>query len=724
MSDQSESPKNLSSDAPIVAPEADQLGYAGFAENVAKSIRHMTPPEGLVMAVYGPWGSGKTSVINLVRHALSNPIEVDPRDPEIVTVSFNPWWFSGQENLTSAFFREVSAALGDKLGNDVGGKLKELGKRVSGAKGLIAAAMNLVPIPGVPAAASTLSEFLAFLSEGNDTRRTLEDDLEDLREALKNQPKRILIIVDDIDRLLPDEARQIFRLIKSVADLPNVTYLLAFDRHIADRLMEDDDKRDGPHFLEKIVQVPFDLPSPDRFGLRQLFFTQVDQIVGDAKIKDERRWHELFHTTIDPILATPRDVVRLVNALRVTWPAVEGDVDLADLITIEAIRVFEPGLYKGIQANQAFLPGGGDLGHQIKALADKEYSRRFADGLADRITEPRRTSLRAGLPVLFPDLKKAWPEVVTLHANAHQASVDRRICAAEHFGTYFRLVVGEETLTSADIGLFLERCGDPEWVEETILNALSIKLRDGKTKVSIVLEEFANHIDSVDSKYLAGLLHGLLRVADRVQVPSDDWRGFTTESNLVRMHRCVRPILRRLESVSRGCELNDHARNGVSLGYLTDLVCDLGLEHGRIGMDRKLPVDERLIDEETLDQLESIIGERLNMAAEANKILDLSDSTSVLFRWAEFRSDDEVQCWVNNRIESGDAALLRKLSEAVVSIGYGSNGPIPRIAEGIRKLVDIDKLLLRLQVLAESPEGSECAASALEGLTTAINNRR
>ena len=86
-------------DQAITHHDDDLYGFDPFAAAIAKSIANMKTPEGVVIAINGVWGSGKTSVLNLITEKLKDQtnIEVAP---------FNPWWFSTSEALTVGFLRE------------------------------------------------------------------------------------------------------------------------------------------------------------------------------------------------------------------------------------------------------------------------------------------------------------------------------------------------------------------------------------------------------------------------------------------------------------------------------------------------------------------------------------------------------------------------------------------------------------------------------------------
>ena len=171
----------------------------------------------------------------------------------------------------------------------------------------------------------------------------------EISKILKEAGKRILVVIDDIDRLTPEETRQLFTVIKALADFPNVVYLLAFDRDVAAQAIKQQSGLPGERYLVKIIQVPFELPPVDRVALRAALFRRLDQVMGDTPddLFDQSYWTNVFHDGIDPLIQVPRDVVRFANTLSVTYPAVRGDVNPVDFIALEAIRVFLPVLWIG-----------------------------------------------------------------------------------------------------------------------------------------------------------------------------------------------------------------------------------------------------------------------------------------------------------------------------------------------------------------------------------------
>ncbi len=107
-------------DNPIRMPAHDRIGRTRAAEHFATNVLRLDASEGLVVGILGPWGSGKTSFVNLARPAFENCA--------VPVLDFNPWMFSGAEQLVQSFFSELSAQLKLKPGlAEVGKGLEEYG---------------------------------------------------------------------------------------------------------------------------------------------------------------------------------------------------------------------------------------------------------------------------------------------------------------------------------------------------------------------------------------------------------------------------------------------------------------------------------------------------------------------------------------------------------------------------------------------------------------------
>lgn len=259
---------SLSADRPSTDPAEDLFGHATFAKTLADAIRGYRGSDGIVLALYGPWGSGKSTVLAYVQYEL----EHGPENDCPVVVSFNPWWFSGQEHLAKAFLGQLQAVLPEKYAG-----FKALGQRISEFSEALGVATDVAGAAlGIPLGGKAVEKGAKLLA-------IKPKDVPALKRALSQllieQKKRILVVIDDIDRLAPDEVRHLFTVIKALADFPYVTYLLAFDREVAASAISEQTGLPGDRYLEKIVQVPFELPRVDRTTLRQALFVRLDAVM-------------------------------------------------------------------------------------------------------------------------------------------------------------------------------------------------------------------------------------------------------------------------------------------------------------------------------------------------------------------------------------------------------------------------------------------------------------
>ena len=101
----------LSADAPITEPGQDRLNRAPFARRIAEAILAWNDESSIVIGIYGQWGSGKSSVLNLVTAKLEESVASRPSDKDPLIIHFNAWGYSQQAQMITAFFNTLSSRL-------------------------------------------------------------------------------------------------------------------------------------------------------------------------------------------------------------------------------------------------------------------------------------------------------------------------------------------------------------------------------------------------------------------------------------------------------------------------------------------------------------------------------------------------------------------------------------------------------------------------------------
>ena len=546
-------------DSPIKGSKDDFYGITPFTKSLAKSIVSIKKPRGTTIALNGAWGSGKSSVVNLLRRELESS-----NDETLVVSEFKCWWYRGEEALALAFLQNLNSVLRSTLGEKVKGMVPSIGRNLLQAGRVLGSAIALAS-PGVLGSATGAA--LDFAKKFFPEEDTLETTFNRLSEALEQADKRFLIIIDDIDRLGSEEAVAIFRLVKSVGQLPNVLYLLAFDRTLVDRAVNELYPSEGAHFLEKIVQASYEMPSPLQADLNAAISQAIEEGCSPNEYADERRLLNAFYDVVVRYITSPRDVVRFRNAIGLTWPMIADEVDLADFIVLETLRLYEPTLFQSIRKNRSRVC---TLTQGIQTDPKKDT---LLKDILTTVSESRRATAEVALKTLFPRLRSVNYGL----GYVHQWDAGRLVCIDSHFDTYFRLTLSNESLSTEKIQQLTERADDAEFIRSAFLEAYSTVRSTGSTMVPVLLGELVTHAKRVKKAKVLPLVSTLFSIHDEISSPVDD-ESFTNwfgNSTTMRYYWLFNRLTEKRFSIDERTDLYLAAIEVSSLGWTTDFVSSL-----------------------------------------------------------------------------------------------------------------------------------------------------
>ncbi len=198
-------------DKAIQSCEEDELNRCNFAKSLGEAIINYKDEESLVVGLLGKWGYGKTSIINMATEHITEITKDDKNSP--ILIEFNPWNFSQQNQLIFQFFNELIITLEKNfVPKAILNKLKSYASKLT-----ISSAM----IIGGLIRPSTTKIYLDYFKLDKSENKTLEDLRGDLNSLLRNLNRKLIIVIDDIDRLNDFEIQQIFQLVKLLADFSN-----------------------------------------------------------------------------------------------------------------------------------------------------------------------------------------------------------------------------------------------------------------------------------------------------------------------------------------------------------------------------------------------------------------------------------------------------------------------------------------------------------------------
>lgn len=391
-----------------VGPD-DGLERSRFTRYILKVLQQVDAQDGVVVGLEGEWGSGKTWVLQQLK-------EVAKTDtPSLRFLEFNPWMLSGSDDLVAALLQQLGRQLGEQTKTTTGAAKTTLTKAVKAIDkyaGAMVAAKHLAPVANLllPGAGLVLGGISAAAEAASDATRKLVPALpeaaskkslptlrEEIKTALRGYTGKIIVIVDDLDRIPPAEVAAMVQAIKAVADFPNVVYLLAYEAGtLADALQESLRVRDGRAYLEKIVQVPIPLPElPARrmqpFAEKQLRLSLPTGVPED-QVVDIR----MGVTIAAALVHTPRGVARLRTRLALVLTELREEVNLADVVVAEAICLVIPGWLEWMRNHESYFiePGSGWYDPAQRARGIQHHSLPWA-GLPEDLRKQEMNTARS-----------------------------------------------------------------------------------------------------------------------------------------------------------------------------------------------------------------------------------------------------------------------------------------------------------------------------------------
>ncbi|MEV7144647.1 P-loop NTPase fold protein [Streptomyces tauricus] len=431
-------PVDGSADAP------DLLGrqqYARHAVELLHQVREQS--ESGVLALIGPWGSGKSSVLQMTIQHLKNTVGANDTTRWSVA-ELNPWMYSDLESLTLALFSEIRAALpSGNQWSELRGKIGAFGQSISPLG-------KLTGLLGLDS--SELINHVADRIAGDTSASAAKHTAE---AALRQAALPVLMIMDDLDRLTPEELLVVFKLIRLVGHLPNVYYLISFDEQtLLDVLKRTDlvgsnDQR-AQEFLEKLIQVRLDLPAFRDRDIAAMTNRLLNALLDSHQVSmtpdQERRFSEAYFRHLQDRLRTPRSIKRYFGQAGATLGSLAGEVDIVDFLIVTFLRTSEPGAYRMLGRHRAELTGTSTDPALHRDSRPGEHAERWKERLRQAgVAQDNLDGMLALLALLFPAVQQA----VGNGSDPRAATRRRGIGSQDYFDRYIVFTVPADDLPEA-----------------------------------------------------------------------------------------------------------------------------------------------------------------------------------------------------------------------------------------------------------------------------------
>jgi predicted KAP-like P-loop ATPase len=750
-------------DKPIETEKDDFLGRKRFSQHLGKALLDWKEKESLVIAIYGEWGSGKSSVINLANEY----IKTIENDNKPTTIEFNPWSFSEEKNLSTHFFNEIAKELEIKHSSSKDKKIAEnlklyanllslapkketlnnLSSKILLGLGLIGISssqiIQWIEIPTdwikyiafgiglVLFLAGLFKDFLLGLSDFFQqkyliNKKSIIELKSKIKKALSERNKKIVIVIDDIDRLNQSEIKQIFRLIRVNADFPNTIYLLAFDRRIVEKNLEEQVGVSGKDYLNKIVQVNFDVPFAKPSKITAFLFKELDRILSvlpESAQKyfgqDDPYWANIYHSGFKDFFRNIRDVKRFASSLEFNISQMyQGDimeVNPIDFIAIEAIRVFAPDFYLFMRDKSELFTS---TDRNDRSSRDNNPRKEEIEETLSKLPNGTKESILELLKRLFPQIDGIFQYGYSTHGNEWQSSWSNnlRVCATNNFDSYFTLIPGgdEEELSQFEIEEILNKTNSLEDLEKIIREYIE------KNKIRKVLQriqDFTNDQNRISQDDVKNVVKALFNISDDLREEKVGMWDFGADMDLMRI---IFQLLKREADKQKNFEILKEAI--LQSKGLFGPVQKVSLESSR--KEKGKDPDEFVVPEDKIEELQNLCLEKIEGTSHED-LLKHKNLLYILYRWKEWSEEDKWKEFIE-AIKDNDQKMLAFISKFISesrsqAIGdYGLKVTKRFNYKGLSDFLDLEELKTRMEAIKQ--ENSEQYESNKETIDLFLNN--
>jgi hypothetical protein len=269
--------------------------------------------ESYIIGVNGEWGSGKSTLIELVKRQMKDDVHI---------IDFNPWTSHQPANLPVDFFRTIAASIGS----------------FTMRRTIVHYGLALTKI-----AKKDIGNIIETLLG----KKSLDAQLNEIGDYIKHRNLKLLIIIDDIDRMDGDEILAVLKLARRSGNLPNTVYLLAFNHDYVEAQIcqkikgKNDDGNDSFNYIDKIINLPFDVPKLD-------WFSKLDTLLLYPFLKDSSSIKTESYMLPDIVknkITNYRAYKKIYNKIITQYITYKDHVFLNDFILLKTLQIYDIDLY-------------------------------------------------------------------------------------------------------------------------------------------------------------------------------------------------------------------------------------------------------------------------------------------------------------------------------------------------------------------------------------------
>lgn len=444
------------------------LSLDKYADAIVHRLLHTDlTKNAYAIGITSKWGSGKTTFLDLLRKQIDGDAEI---------VNFYPWNCRTPEQVIEDFFATLRDNLSPKH-SSLSRPIREYAKLISSVS---------LPLP----------HGISFDIQPFSENRSISKKKEELSNRLKLLQKRVVVFIDDLDRLDGDEVFEVLRLVRNTANLTNVIYIVAYDREYVENILLRKDISNSSDYLKKIFPVEVPLPKVEDYQIWEVLrkdLTLQSQFGFDFPKEFLNHFDDSDRDLILRALDDYRSVKHFVRLFMLDMSylyeenACPKEHKLLDLFWIELLQVYDKTLYIILREDP----------FSLLCCDGKRYYLRH--GICPGLTYEKNVAIFEGV---FPG-KSLSPDILKRLFAPKEPIHPLSICCVENYDKFFTLSVSPFKLSVSEYMQLLNCEQNPE-------DIVNNWIKQEKSISSILFMTNIWGIDFMTDRQLENYLHGML----------------------------------------------------------------------------------------------------------------------------------------------------------------------------------------------------------------------
>lgn len=633
----------------------DLLNRKNLIQDLAESIQSYVSDERFVVGIEGAWGTGKTTFLN---HLIDN---ISKNENFVIIDDFEPWLSESKESLLNNLLNTILVKSNlDISKREIDHFVKTISEAVLG---------------------KTYVRPIISVMENIEERRT-SNIIEDINYLIDRNDKKIIFIIDNLDRLRPENIYLVLNIVNNVLNFNNLIIILAYDEQELAKGLKNINI--SPHYLDKIVQKKIMLPLVDSVDLSEIYFDIITQLLKKRNITYDLEEIKKFVCILSDYQVGFREFKRFINSSVLPFIFKPRKISIVDYLVIEYIHISNNNLYEKIYVNpHFFISYDQGIERSLRYLDENMFDDAINTCFEDLDIKENLFGklLLLSFPYvgIFLGSKKNYRHSVSSHFRDPfyiKVQKNKRISSAKFFDLYFTNYSNDNATAIDFVELFIE---DTKINHKNLVEDMDTLLKSNDEMQIEVLTSFSLYIDDIPTK--SKFILGKLFLENYFYFGNYDAIFSLDTKNRVAL--VISQLIETLDKKDFENLLSVYMTHPKNLTLISDIY--YWLEHSLIKNDNMEKLNYIEINKNSL--IEKVLNNEFNMFE--RDIYVKGNSLRVLWAIEKKESADRYKKYLYECLN--DNTYFRILNDFIVT-SSGSKGYSYKISDRTEELIGIELL--------------------------------